>query len=411
MMTVTRLFFQRLLAGWRYQYEVWKTAVDWVVALYIIVPFLAIFLNFYVSWWRESPEWLGYIPLNVLWTVIFIFAWSGTIRILVEEADQLFLLQRQGWISRIVKYSLGYSMVYNLGATLLLLMLLAPFLLLHYGFSQLGLAWLAVFVFSLKNCMGLAKQLIEFQWQGWSLRIVRLVIFLMAGWYVRQSAVLLVSRQGQFFLSILGLLIVLSILVYRRVHLKGGFFTDVSRELTTKLRFVKYMLQQTGVYVTKPRPWRKRPLLFRNSNLLFQKRNPVNGLTEMGLKAMLRNNRDVVFYLQFVGVDIVMILVFPAYLAWLLWMVFSIVLTNLVWLSWKEITNDPFVRFFPWLPETKVAAARKALFLLALPGQLVLGVVTVLKIHTWLGTLGILPAVIIIGYFSAKIVATFRSYG
>ncbi|WP_407305601.1 ABC transporter permease [Desulfosporosinus sp. SB140] len=402
MMTVTRLFFQRLNSEWKYQYEVWKTAVDWIVALYIVIPFFAIFLNFYRSWWRKPPGWLDYVPLNALLAFILIVAWSGAIRIFVEEADQLFLLQRKAWFSRMLIYSLGYSIIYNSVAASLLLIILAPFLFLHYGFSWLSILWLTVFVVLLKNCMGISKQLIEFRFKGWFQRIVRSVIFLAAGVYVRQSVSFLQSRRGLFYLSVLGLLLVLSVLLFKRLKLRGAFFEDVSREQTAKLRLAKFMLQRAGTYVKKPRFLRKRPIMFRNSNLFFRRRDPVNGLVEGCLKAVLRNEGDVIFYLQVVGLYLGLILLIPTYYKWLLEIVFSIVMTNLVWLSWREAINEPFVCLFPWLPETKVAAARKALFLLTLPGQFILSVVVAIQTQSWLGVLGILPVGIIVGYFSAK---------
>lgn len=374
----------------------------WIVALYIVIPFSYIFGDFYFSLWRAFPRWLDFIPLSVLSAIILVFAWSGTIRIFVEDADQLFLLQRKVWISRIIKYSLGYSAIYNLVVTSLLLIILAPFLLLHYGFSLIGVVWLTVFVIVLKNCMGLAKQLVELRYKGWVQRLVKLVIFLITGVYVRQSVDLLLSSEGLFYLSMFVLLIVLSMLLYKRVKLKGTFFEDVSREQTAKLRLAKYMLQNLGTYVKRPRFSRKRPLLFRNSNLLFKERNPVNGLVEMCLKSELRNEKDVEVYLKTVGECILAIVVFPPEYGWLLWFVFSIMITNFVWIFWQEVIKDPFVCSLPWLPETKGVAVRKAIFLMALPGQLFLGVVVAVKTHSWLGALGIVPITILIGYFTAK---------
>ena len=402
MMTVSRLFFRRIVSSWKYQVQVWRTAVDWIVALYIVIPFSYILIDFYLSLWRSVPGWLHAIPLNALVAIILVFAWSGTVRIFVEEADQLFLLQRKVWISRIIKYSLGYSVIYNLVVTTLLLIVLAPFLLLHYGFSLIGVVWLTIFVFVLKNCMGLAKQLVELRFKGWVKRIMRLVIFLITSVYVSQSVVLLLSRKGLFYLSMFVLLMVLSLLLHKRVNLRGTFFEDVSREQTAKLRLAKYMLQNAGTYVKKPRFSRKRPLLFRNSNLLFKERNPVNGLVEMCLKSELRNDKDVDFYLKTVGECILAILAFPPEYGWLLWFVFSIMITNFVWIFWQEVIKDPFVCSLPWLPETKGVAVRKAIFLMALPGQLFLGVVVAVKTHSWLGALGIVPITILIGYFTAK---------
>ena len=402
MITVTGLFFRRIVSDWKYQVQVWRTAVDWIVALYIVIPFSYIFGNFYFSLWRAFPRWLDFIPLSVLSAIILIFAWSGTIRIFVEDADQLFLLQRKVWISRIIKYSFGYSAIYNLVVTSLLLIILAPFLLLHYGFSLIGVVWLTVFVIALKNCMGLAKQLVELCYKGWVQRLVKLVIFLITGVYVRQSVDLLLSSESLFYLSMFVLLIISCVLLHKRLKLRGTFFEDVSREQTAKLRLAKYMLKNLGTYVKRPIFSRKRPLLFRNSNLLFKERNPVNGLVEMCLKSELRNEKDVEVYLKTVGKCILAILIFPPDYGWLLWFVFSIMITNFVWLFWQEVIKAPFVCSLPWLPETKGAAVRKAIFYMALPGQLFLGVVVAIKTHSWLGALGIVPITILIGYFTAK---------
>ena len=402
MMTVTKLFLKRISSDWKYQYQVWKTAVDWIVALYIVIPFFTIFINFYLSWWRKAPEWLAYIPLNAILGIILVFAWSGTIRIFVEDADQLFLLQRKAWIRRIYKYSLGYSVINTLMVTVLLLIILAPFLLLHYGFTQINIIWLTVLIFVLKNCMGLAKQLVEFRFQSWTQRIVRVVIFIITGFYVRESVVLLLRRPGLFYLSLSVLLSTLGFLLYKRVNLKGTFFDDVAREQTAKLRLAKFMLQSAGTYVKKPRIMRKRPLLFRNSKPIFKKRNPVNGLVEICLKAVLRNEGDVGFYLKLVGLYLVMIVSFPGEFKWLLWIVFSIMLTSVVWTSWLGVINEPFVGLFPWLPETKIAAAKKSIILMALPGQLLLGLVVVIQTRSWLEALGMIPIGLMIGYYSAK---------
>lgn len=402
MMTVRRLFFRRLVSDWSYQYQVWRTAVDWIVALYIVIPFFAIFLNFYLSWWRKAPEWLAYIPLNACLALILVFAWSGTIRIFVEEADQLFLLQCKAWLSRIITYSLGYSVIGNFVVTSLLLLILAPFLLLYYGFSPFGVVWLTVFVFALKSCLGLTKQLVELRYKGWPQRMVRWAIFILTGVYVRESVALLLSSSRLFYLSLIVLLSTLGILIDKRVKLRGTFLEDVARELTAKLRLAKFMLQRAGTYAKKPRFLRKRPLLFRSSNLIFNKRNPVNGLVKMCLKAVLRNEGDVGFYLKLVGLYLIMIVAFPGDYKWLLWIVFSIMLTNVVGISWLEVSTAPFVSLFPWLPETKIAAARKTIFLMALPGQLLLGLVVVLQTRSWLEALGMVPIGIVIGFFFAK---------
>jgi len=402
MITVTRLFLRRIVSDWKYQYQALRTAVDWIVALYYVIPCLAISLYSYFSWWRAVPGWLFSIPLNALLGIILIFIWSGTVRIFLEDADQLFLLQRKVWVSRIIKYSLGYSVGLNLLATSFLLIILAPFLLLRYGFSPVEIIWFTFFTFEFKTCVGIVKQLVELRFKGWTQSIITTILFLMTSAYLRESVVFLLSQSYLFYLSGLILLVALIRLLYIRMNLQGVFFEDILREKNAKLRLAKYVLQALRTYVKKPRFSRKRPLLFRNSNLLFKERNPMNGLVEMCLKSELRNEKDVMFYLQMVGVSIVFILLFPPDYGWLLWFVFSIMITNFVWLFWQEAIKDPFVCLFPWLPETKMVAMRKAIFLMALPGQLTLGVVVAVKTHSWLGGLVMVPITFITGYYMAK---------
>ena len=263
MITVTRLFLRRIVSDWKYQYQALRAAVDWTVALYIVIPCLAISLDFYFSWWRAVPRWLFYIPLNALLGIILVFIWSGTVRIFLEEADQLFLLQRKVWISRIIKYSLGYSVVLNLLATSLLLLILAPFLLLRYGFSPVEIIWLTFFIVKFKTCAGIVKQLVELRFNGWTKSIIRTILFLMTSVYLRESVVFLLSQSYLFYLSGLILLVALIWFLYIRMNLQGAFFEDIFREKNAKLRLVKYMLQAAGTYEKKPRFSRKRPLLFR----------------------------------------------------------------------------------------------------------------------------------------------------
>ena len=146
---------------------------------------------------------------------------------------------------------------------------------------------------------------------------------------------------------------------------------------------------------------RKRPLLFKNSNLLFKKRTPENGLVEMFLKSESRNEEDVTFYLKKWGISVMSILIFPPSYGWLLWVVFSLMITSFVGVFWREAITNPFVSLFPWLAETKVVAARKSIFFMALPGQFMLGLVVIIKAHAWLGAPVMVPIAIVIGYFRA----------
>ncbi|HVJ49434.1 ABC transporter permease [Desulfitobacterium sp.] len=411
MITVSRFFFRRIASEWKYQYEAWKTAVDWIVALYIVIPFSLLFLDAYLSWWKNVPGWLDYIPLNALLGVILLFVWSGTIRIFVEDADQLFLFQQKRWREKLIKYSLAYSFGFNMFMTSLLFLILAPFLLLHYGFSSAELVGFIIFVFGLKTSMGIVIQLVERRFQGWRQNLVKLALFTASGVYLRQSVAFLTGWQDLFFLSMTVLFMALILLSSIRVTLQGVFHDDVRRGQAARLKLVNFLLRQAGTLAKSPRNLRQRPWLFRNSNRLFKKRTPENVLVELCLKSTLRKGENVSFYLQVVGACLLMLSAFPPDWKWFLWMTFIILLTAVVRLYWLEVVNSPFVNLFPWLPETKINAASHALFLMALPSQLIIGLVVAIQTQAWLIALVMLPVGLFIGYFTARKLVSFNLNG
>lgn len=119
MITPAQLFFRRVRAEWRFQYGVWKTAIDWTVALYIVIPAALIGLNYYALLWKNQYGWMEGLSFNWLLIAVYIFAWSGWIRTFMEEGDQLFLLRCKGWVKRIVALGLGYSVVLNIFSSFL----------------------------------------------------------------------------------------------------------------------------------------------------------------------------------------------------------------------------------------------------------------------------------------------------
>jgi len=329
----------------------------------------------------------------------------------VEDADQLFLFQQKRWREKLIKYSLAYSFGFNMFMTSLLFLILAPFLLLHYGFSSAELVGFIIFVFGLKTSMGIVIQLVERRFQGWRQNLVKLALFTASGVYLRQSVAFLTGWQDLFFLSMTVLFMALILLSSIRVTLQGVFHDDVRRGQAARLKLVNFLLRQAGTLAKSPRNLRQRPWLFRNSNRLFKKRTPENVLVELCLKSTLRKGENVSFYLQVVGACLLMLSAFPPDWKWFLWMTFIILLTAVVRLYWLEVVNSPFVNLFPWLPETKINAASHALFLMALPSQLIIGLVVAIQTQAWLIALVMLPVGLFIGYFTARKLVSFNLNG
>ncbi|WP_434509987.1 ABC transporter permease [Desulfitobacterium sp. AusDCA] len=402
MITVRRLFLRRIVSEWKYQYQVWKTAVDWIVALYIVIPFLLIFLNTYLSWWRTIPEWVNYLSLNALLGIILFFVWSGSIRIFVEEADQLFVYQQRDWIKKLIKLSLVYFLGFNLLETLLFSLILAPFLILYYGFSPAELLELSIFVFGLKASIDISKQLIERRFQGWNQTFIKMAVVIVSGIYLRLSVFLLTGLNNLFFCSAALLFLALIILAYMRITISGVFYEDVISGQASKLKMVNLLLRQAGTAAKRTKNRRQRPWMFRNSNPIYRKRTPENVLIELCIKSTIRNGEDIKFYFEVVAMCLLMLTAFPKDWKWFLWFMFIVFLTNMIRLFWQKFLNSAFVKLFPLISETQMSAASRTLFLMALPGQILIGLVTAIQTQEWLISLLMFPIGLIIARLAAK---------
>ena len=416
MTTVSKLFLRRLINEWEFQLGVWKTAVDWTVALYFVIPTLYFLIKMYIDWWKVQPSWLAYLPFNSFALILLLFTLRGDIRVFVEEADQLFLYQKGGWIKRLRILSIAYSIILYLFATCLLFIYLAPLLLIYYKLSMLQLMMWSLLCVLLKTLSGLTKQMVSRFFDGWRQGVVRWLVYFLIGSYYRSSLLLLVNHLNLFASTIFLVLIFLTFLIYRYLNLnKGSLLKDVAREQTLKLRYVSLLLRAGAysglpvVYAKKSRTLTliKRPWLFRHSNPLFKERNAVNLLTEVCFKSVLRNQTRLENYVMVIVPSIAIILSFPLEWKWISWLGFAFMLTKFVEIFWQETKNSEFVQLFPWKPEDYSKAASKALFRLMLLGYLPVSFAFGMQLYSWLGALALMLVGVVIGYYTAKVVAIF----
>jgi ABC-2 type transport system permease protein len=407
MITIKKLLWHRLVYGWKYQYSVWKTVVDWIVALYIVIPFSAIFIDTYISWWKQIPLELSFIPLNAFLVIILVMAWSGTFQIFVEDADQIFLFQRKVWIKGLIKYSIIYYIVYNFLVSLLISIVLAPFLMLYYNFAPHLFIWFIVIIFLLKASIGILKQLLEFRFHGWLQGLYKTIFLFLTGVFLRLTVSLLLNQSTYFFLTFLLLFITLIWLIYKRMTISGTLLDDISRRQASKLKFANVLLKYVGTYTKNTTTLKIRPWLFRNSNVIFKQRNPENSLVEICLKSTLRHTANIRFYLLVVGAYVLMLSAFPPVWKWFLWYVSILLLTAAVKPFWLESLNTPFISMFPLRTEIKLRSAIRSLFLMALPGEIILALIVLMQTRQWLYPLIIFPAGFLLSKFIAKKLAMF----
>ncbi len=268
MITPNNLFIKRLSAEWHNNLRALNLVTDWTVLVYIVIPFVFLGIYQYEIWWRSPPEGLAFIPFNFFVAINAFFAWSGTIRLFIKGADQLFLWSRKNWIRAVVSRGIAYSLVLNFMLTLLLFLILAPFYMGHYEIPLNTLANLFLITFLSKVTVGLLKQFMQLSFSGIKHFFVQKGTFVAFILLFVWSASYLPAGPLPGFVSVIILLITGSYLVNKRINTKGSFFDDLEREQNESLKYVNLVFNISGISAPKQSK-RTRPLLLRRSNLLF----------------------------------------------------------------------------------------------------------------------------------------------
>ena len=366
------LFTKRLFSELKFKFDMWRIVIDWTVALYIVIPALIVGIRQYLLLWQGPPDFLKVIPPGALYFFCYFFAWSGSTRIFLREGDQLFLLNKEKWIRKIMTYGLGYSYGFNLLLTVFFFGLLAPIIFKHYHFTLEQTIVLVLITYLSKNVLGLIKQLVSIRFIGWHHFVIKRGIMLLAILFFLILAPPGLKNKGYALFIILILLAATVYLSIRRLSLKNSFFADVASEQAEKIKYVGFLLNISGINIKKAKGQRKSPWLFRNSNRIFKKRTPVNSLVELNLKSFLRNKQRLLQFFQFFLICFLVTLTIPGEAKWLVWLALAFIFTNFTGLYWRESLNSEFLQLFSWKPETQRAALEKFLFIIMLPSLLLI---------------------------------------
>jgi len=254
-------------------------------------------------------------------------------------------------------------------------------------------------------CLNFIQQLFSLVHQGIIGVVAQAVLFFLAGILFVNIIPKTIGRIGLFTVIALLLSVMLGILIFRRLTIKGTFIEDVTREQYARLRHLNFLLGFVGLNVKRPLLKRKRPILFTCSNPLFEKRHAANCLAELGIKSVLRDIKNIRQYLQMVLVLILIVFTFPAEWIWILWVTFAALLTFFVRSYWPEFISSEFINLFPRNDRIKIAAAKKFMFIMTLPGFMVISFIAGFVSFSWLGAIcGMLAGVVIVSYFSFKLI-------
>jgi len=391
MLTPSQLFWIRLKRNRKEQLRAWSSVLDWSVWLYLLIPGLFIAGGLYREVWQEMPEWAIKLPWSTLYPILLLLLLLfGRIRIFVEEADRLFLLQRPEWLQALKCWGIGYTLTVKLIAVALPFIILLPFLLTveHLSWLQLGLAYgytiavgmvLAIGIHIMNGKLkGPRKGVIA---SAGFLLFSAVYLFPMLAW--RYDTRLLVVCFG------VGLV---AFFVMLRFGLRSGihFEAEVKQENETRLRSTELLMSQ--VIESKPLIRFKRPFLFRRSERLFRKSDTGTMLAEMRLKAFLRGMTHIRVWLSFITASTYAITLVPGPVALFLAAALTILGSSWLQLQWKQWFAEAFIAQFPWPAGSARKGAVLSRFWLLLLPMLLWSAIAGYKL---LGAGAVIPAVLL----------------
>lgn len=427
-------FLKRVGRYWKFQWGIFTSVVDWVVALYFIVPGLLIAGYHYMQLWQMNDVWPEQLSLSLLVLVLFIWTFMGRVQFFVEEADQLIVRQQSEIFKRIQLYSLLYSFCRAFFRTVVLFILLAPILLLYLQLEAKVLILSFALTIGAKAFQQIYKTYSYLPFQRWKKWLVDSFVFVANLLIFLALAVLLEIRYtGAFlawlpigegfssliakvnnwnvnlflFMAAITVLYVLStvLLARERISLAWSFSYDSARAREEKYRAVAFLLQQSMQYLggpdvrVKKRRGRKNfllGLLLPSRGLSKRKQqDPDRIISSLFIRFVGRSKDRVFNLLRLTSVFVSALILTPGLLKWGMWLLALGVLVFYARDLWREWVQHDYIQLFARRFELRRRAGVKAILSIVLPPIVLLSFIIGILVHSvWLGIL-----MIVVGSF------------
>ncbi|MDA1477674.1 ABC transporter permease [Bacillus changyiensis] len=336
-----RLFLTRLKADYRYQLRVLGSVIDWTIALYLILPVIAIGGYQYISLLNSSVLSTGVWFSKLILLIPSIFTLFGSIRTLLMEADQLYLLQKKILIVEMKRCGAIYCLLIQICKWLVLLVLFTPILVKLFPFNLFDCMTIFFFYFSVNLFIIAVKRRCLVRNTKKSLIEQILVIFL--------GACAVVLSTSVYFILIVGLLLAtIAVKIYfdSLSHL-FVFYQEVEKEMRHKLRFVNLilLLNQNGSVPKVERKARaKKPrLLFKKSQKLFKIRTIENGYREVFFKVFLRHDDYKGQLFRIIGGFTALIILGPIWIKLMALLLFAYVYHHLISIQFDKVMEHSYL--------------------------------------------------------------------
>ena len=376
------LFKTRFRKEIGYQWGVFKSVVDWTIFLYLFIPALAIGGYHYYIWWSEIPSWVNGFPLTFLFILLYFFCWEGRIRTFLEEADQLFLLQKRYLVVALKKstrnlYVLGYSV-----GVLILVGILAPFLFNYYNLSWLEILMVTFYFISLKALILGWKQYLDDIVSAWKKGFFTVLLFVALGAFTF-SFVTWALEQFTFLLLMIGLIqwYLFWVKSSKRIYKLTTFSKDVEVENMLKLKYVRNIFVFSEYVEKTPNQKKRSSLFYRNSKRIYNKRNRQKSLQELFIKVLFRNKMYLFQCLQISSITTAALIVIPP--IWIKCMIFFgyiIILRMWIKIVYKRTMSNHFIVNVRKDDIIRIQAEHYIVNLISLPVISIVGLILILII-------------------------------
>lgn len=401
-----QLFNRRIISHWREQIAIIRTAADWTVLLYLIIPGGLLGGRLYYGFWNhELPAWSALLPFMIIPSIFVILLSTGGMLLLLQEGDLLFLRQRKIWVTTILRRGIIYSLLMTTMKMIAAFLLLLPFIIRGYGLTMTAAMSLLLMTVACSWCVKLFGHLVRVQRHGWRRWLWQIpATALPCGIYFR--AALLWDTHLLLVWLTAALFVTASIWAIRyRLKLQGTFVNDVREDLKQRMKIASILLR--GV-LDKPRPTRYKPWIFRKSQPLLSSKQPESRLSAAAIKALVRNPAHLTLYLQFTGVSMVAIFIVPAVLKWLIFIVLTALLTYWLFSFWSLFISDDYIGILPFTKEQKAEAGSRAVPILLMPFTVVCSAVVCFPLYAWWGLILFIPVGAVTGIMSSRIFGVIR---
>lgn len=372
-MTPGMLFWERWKNEWLWQWKVWRTAIDWTVALYLIIPGCIIAVVEFRSWW-EKDAWLAHVPLGVVSLFFFGVVSVSRLRLHVKAVD-LLILQQKRWLHTVMARALALSAAGQAGLIAVWVMVFLPWMRVHHSWEWLAIIIWSVTMWLTSLSIALIKQLLPLWLPGWK-RFIAVAVHLLTG-IPFFGVVAIGADQGRYGLLTLVLLICMAMvagLLRVRFRAQGLIETDIRQEQRQRMRWAGLLLQVGQV--APPRKWGtwKRPLLFRRSQPLGQRTAARDWLWQAAFKSTLRSWSRISFPYQLAVIASAAIWWSSGLGSWLLVLGVPWLLALVSGSLWREFMESSYIRMFTWAPEERAWACFRYVLLLTGTGCVLLSI-------------------------------------